>query len=245
MSFEVELGGSGAAGTAAPWMELLEGCGMAPPVLAAGVSATQRMGTPAAEASSLSLASYQSDQLRRGLGARGSFSLDVTAGAYPFAALQLTAMLPPNAFETALPGLADLTRWQQPLEVNRDNTVVTLDGYAMRLRSFRAEAGVQSGLRSLVGARYINRGQHAMSATVVIEAPSYAERNFLSSLRTGALLPLSVVHGTQPGHILEMAAAQAQVQDVTEGEEDGKVMWTVPLTLAIAQGGDDLVLVAK
>ena len=40
-SYEVEIAGSGAAGTAPAWMELLEGCGMAAPDLTAGTSAVQ------------------------------------------------------------------------------------------------------------------------------------------------------------------------------------------------------------
>lgn len=40
--YELELAGSGAAGTAPAWMEHLEACGMAAPVLTANTSAVQR-----------------------------------------------------------------------------------------------------------------------------------------------------------------------------------------------------------
>ena len=53
ISYEVELAGSGAAGTAAPWQELLEGCGFAPPVLTATIKAQQVMALAGTAQSSL------------------------------------------------------------------------------------------------------------------------------------------------------------------------------------------------
>jgi DhnA family fructose-bisphosphate aldolase class Ia len=44
MSFEVEIAGSGTAGTATKWSRLLQACGMAAPVVTAGGKVEQKFG---------------------------------------------------------------------------------------------------------------------------------------------------------------------------------------------------------
>ncbi len=54
ITYDLEIAGSGAAGTAPAWMEHLEACGMAAPVLTAGQNAEQRFAATNAALSSLS-----------------------------------------------------------------------------------------------------------------------------------------------------------------------------------------------
>ena len=113
-NYEVELTGSGVAGTAPKFMRLLQACGMAPPVLLAAASATQKFAKPGDAASSLSEYSWVGgDQRRKAIGQRGTFSLDATAGSTPFAALEMTGLIPtttPRDKNVATP--ADFTGWQ-------------------------------------------------------------------------------------------------------------------------------------
>ncbi|MFY9350108.1 MAG: hypothetical protein WBL20_10295 [Sphingobium sp.] len=112
MSYEVEIAGSGAAGTAPPWMELLEGCGMAAPALTPGVSAVQSFAAAGAAASSLTQYDYIADQRRKMVGSVGTFSIDLTAGAYGFFGLEWTGLVPPGtAFDKTAPGATSLARW--------------------------------------------------------------------------------------------------------------------------------------
>lgn len=247
MTFEVEMAGSGAAGTAPRWMTLLEACGMAAPTLTASVDAQQKFAARGAAQTALSLRHYVGDQMRKGVGARGSWTLDMTAGATPFLSFSLMALIPTSTpFSVSAPSGANFSAWKQPLEVNTLNTTMLLDSYAMVVRSLRIASNLQTSLRNLVGARYINRGPHGVTAEAVIEAPSVAAKDYIAALRSSAIAPLAVTHGTIAGNIVQINAPRAQVASIAESEEDSKLMWTLGLNLTVSDAGaDELTIIAK
>ncbi|WP_289145036.1 hypothetical protein [uncultured Sphingobium sp.] len=245
-SYEVEIAGSGTAGQAPGWMELLEACGMAAPVLTAGQDAVQNFAAPGASATSLSQYDFLSDQRRKSVGMVGSFTMDFTAGAYGFIGFNWMGLIPPaSPFDKTAPGAVDLTRWKEPVEVNIDNTEFLLDGYAPALRSWRADAGVATAMRNLVGKRYVRRGNHSFTSTAVIEAPDIATKNFIQSLRTGGLVSWSIEHGVAAGNIFHAASAKVQITDITESKEDDTLMWTLALRHTVEGGSADFTITAK
>jgi len=248
--FEVELSGSGAAGTAAPFMELLEGCGMAAPVLTTAIGAEkaeQRFAAEDAVLSSLSFHHWIAQERARALGARGTFSMDFTAGAYAFARLDLTALLPPSpAVDATAPvGNPDFTRFQQPLEVNTANTDFTLDGYALALRSFSFDVNADIKLRNLVGANYVQRGNHAITGRIVGEAPNLGTKNFYTTLDSGAEVPFALTHGIVAGNIVQLGSSYLEVIKISRTEEDDKLMLDISFGLNIRAGQDDLLITAR
>lgn len=246
--YELELAGSGAAGTAPAWMEDLEACGMAAPVIVAGTSATQRFAAVGAALSSLTAYHWHGNQRRVNLGARGTFSFDFTAGAYPFLKFEFTGLLPATpdfGMTDALPGAIALDQWKDPLEVNDENTDFTLDGYPLRLRSFTGEAGAAVALRSLVGVRYVNRGNHAVTGRILGEAPTLASRNYFRGLKSGDEMTVQIVHGTAAGNIVQADGAHLQITDIDLQEEDDTLMLAIGYGLNVGTTPDDLVWTAK
>lgn len=244
-SYEVEIAGSGTAGTAPAWMELLEGCGMAAAALSVGVDAKQQFAAPGA-VSSITHYDFLSDQRRKAVGCVGTFQFDFSAGAYPFFMLNWTGLVPAaTPFDKTAPGAATLTRWQKPLEVNDTNTDVTLDSYAVRMRSWKGDAGVNVALRNLVNSRYVRRGNHTLKSTMVFEAPDIATKDYIASLRNGVLIDCTLTHGTVAGNIVEFKSTKAQVTNITESKEDDTVMYTVELLHTIDGGAADLLITAK
>lgn len=245
VSYEVEVAGSGDAGVAPAWMELLEGCGMAAPVLVPDVSATQTMAAANTPQSSLTQHHWMGDQRRKGVGSRGTFTMDFTAGAYPFIGLNYTCLVPTAApRDVNVPGAATIDRWIDPLEVNSDNTLLMLDGFAVITRSLTLNAGVGINLRNLIGARYVNRGDHAITGRLVVEAPSMAAKDYLDSLDKSSIMDLDLTHGTEPGNTVGLAFAQTQITAINETEEDRKLMWEMDIRMNILAGQDDLVITA-
>lgn len=246
VSFEVELAGSGAAGTAAPWMELLEGCGMAAPVLFAGNRAEQKFAPLGTALSSLWLTSYRGTERRRCGGARGDISMiDFTAGAYPFIGMDFLGLLPAAPFDAVPMAGADFTRWKAPVEVNTVNTDFLLDGYAAVLRSFKAKANADVKARRLVGADYINRGNHAMTVEILIELPPVATKNYFTSLIGNAEVALQIVHGIVAGNIVQLDASYFQITAVADAEEDDVAMLKIDGQLNTRVAQDDLLLTCK
>lgn len=245
--FELELAGSGAAGTAAPWMEFLEAAGMAAPAVVAGISATQRFAAENAALSSATCHHWMSDQRVRALGSRGTFGFDFTAGRYPFIKFDFTGVLPPPPAVdgTAPVGAPDFTRWKDPLEVATENTSFTLDGFALVLKSFSVDANADVKLRNLVGANYVNVGNRAMTGRIVGEAPAIGAKNYFSTLDTGAEVAVQLIHGVGAGKVVQVDGNYLEILKITRAEEDDKLMLDISFGLNIRAGADDLVLTAK
>jgi hypothetical protein len=248
-SYELELAGSGAPGTAAPFMEHLEACGMAAPALTATSKAEQKFAAAGAALSSATVHHWTGGERVRARGSRGNFSLDFTAGQYPFAKLDFMGLLPAlpaDAVDTTAVGAApDYSRWREPVEVNTDNTDFTLDGFALILKSLTLDVGGDVKPRNLVGANYIQRGDHAITGTIVGEAPDLAAKNYYSKLDAGAEGALQLIHGIVAGNIIQLDGAYAQITKIARTEEDDKLMLSISYALNIRNGQDDLLITAK
>lgn len=247
MRYELELAGSGAAGTAPAWMEHLEACGMAAPALTATTKAEQKFAGVGALLSSGTCHHWMGGQRTRVTGSRGTFGLDFTAGRIPFASLDMMGTLPANPAvdATAPTGNPDFTRWQEPLEVNTANTDFLLDGYAAVLKRLTYAANAEVRPRNLVGANYIQRGNHAGGGQIEIEAPGLAAKNYFSTLDLGSQIAVQLVHGTVAGNIVQLDGAFLQILDIDRAEEDEVMMLTISYGLNISAGQDDLLLTAK
>lgn len=244
-SYEVELAGSGTAGAAPAWMVLLEGCGMAAGAVTAGVKVDQVFAAPGA-VTSLTHYDFLQDQRRKALGCVGTYELDFTAGAFPFASLSWTGLVPAvTPFDKSAPGAVTLTQWKEPVEVNDANTDFTLDGFAAKLRSWRCVANVTVAPRNLVGSKYIRRGNHSMTSTLVIEAPDIASKDYIATLRTGARVSALLTHGIVAGNIVEVGGTKLQITDITESKEDDIVMYTISLLHTVEGGVPSLTITAK
>lgn len=246
VSYELELAGSGNAGTAPAWMEDLEICGAAAPALVAVTSATQRFAAIGTALSSGTVYDWDSGQKSIGLGGRGTFGWDFTANAYPFVKIDLTLLLPAgNPLSDNVPGAATLDQWKDPLEVNTVNTDFTLDGYAAVLKSWTGDVNAEVKARNLVGANSIQRGNHAITGKIVIEAPALASKDYFLTLRTGAEIVANLVHGTVAGNIIEWAAAHLQITDIDRQEEDDVLMLSISYGMNVGTTNDDLVMKAR
>ena len=249
ISFECELQSSGAAGTAPPWMVLDEGCRMAAPVLTASTKAEQRMAAITAAPSSLAAYFYLDDMQHKLLGMRGDISaIDFTAGAYPFIGYDFMGIVPPAAstpFADVAPGALTLTGWKDPLEVNTTNTTVSLDGFACVMRNFKAKANAEVKLRNLVGKRYIQRGNHKLDCSILIEAPTFGAKNYLATMRAGSRIALNITHGTVAGSIVQIDAPTVQITKITPQSEDDIVMYAIDGIMTITVGQDDLLITAR
>jgi Phage tail tube protein len=246
-TFELELAGSGTAGTAAPWMEALEICGMEAPVLTALTKAEQKFALLGAVLSSATIHSYRgSNQRRRMVGARADISaINFTAGAYPFIGLSAVGLLGATPFDQSALTVADISRWKKPVEVNTTNTLFTLDGYAAIMRSFVLQADAEIVFRNLVGSNYVRRGNHALKGKIVIEAPDFSAKNYFATLLAETLVAVQIIHGTVAGNIVKLNAANLQIVDISDGEEGDVSMFEIDVILTISAGQDDILITAQ
>lgn len=246
MSFEVEIAGSGTANLAPRWMEMLQGCGMAAPSVIAGPPAKVEQKFGVAPFASGELDHFYEDQRRRALGVRGTFSASFAAGAFPFFSFEKTGLLPAAApFDAQAPGVPDFSSFQEPVEVNTTNTDFTLDGFAAVLRSLEFAANVNVAVRNLVGSNRINRGNHGITGTATIEAPTVAAKNYLDTLKSGSEVALQLTHGTVAGNIVQIDMAQVQLTGVSQSNEDDVLMYALSFRANVSAGSDDLLITTQ
>lgn len=244
-SFELELAGSGDAGTAAPWMTDLQFCGMAAPTLTADTKAEQLFAAIGVAQSAGTFYTWVGTHRAKALGSRGTFGWDFTAGAYPFLKFDMTGLVPDEPVSDNTAAAPTLTAWQDPVEVNNENTSFLLDGHAAVLKSFTGDANATIALRNLVGARYVRRGNHAITGKLVIEAPDIATKNYIETLGDGSEIAIVLTHGIDEGNIVVFESARLQITDIEESEEDDVLMWTITYALNIGTTNDDLKITAK
>ncbi len=245
-NFRVEMAGSGTAGTVPAWMELLECCGMAAPLPSAGVKVEQKMAAASAALSAGTMYDWHGNQKRVGLGGRGSFGWNVTAGDVPVFNFDFTFLVPAaNQIVQDVPGSPDFSRWKTPLEVNTVNTDFLLDGYALKLRSFTGESNAQAAMRNLVGGNYVKLGNHGFTGRIVGECPDISAKSYFGSLQSGAVVATQLVHGVSAGAIVQMDSSNLQITSIAISEEDEVTMVDIGYQLNAVQGQDDILFTAK
>lgn len=247
ITYDLEVAGSGAAGTAPAWMEHLEACGMAAPVITAGQSAEQRFAATSAALSSLTAYHWINGQRRRGVGGRGSFNFAFTAGSDPIFSLSMTLLLhSAGAVDDVAPGAGtDVSRWGEPLEVNDANTDFLLGGFALKLQSMTGQTGSQVSVRNLVNQRYVKISDQAITGTIMGKCPTIAEKNYFASLLSGAEIPFVLTQGTAAGNIVEFKSDRLQITSIETPEDQDELMISIGYALNVGTTPDDLIITAK
>ena len=224
--YALELVGSGAAGTAPVWMNDLTFCGMAEPVLVAGVSATQRFAEKGVALNSCTAHYYLGAERRRAIGARGTWSLMIEGGTakkpyvmYDMIGFPAGGIVPD---EVALAGVDDYAAFATvPLPASPENTSFTLGNYALALRSAKIDANIDVSPRYLASKKYINLGDRTSSAEFMVERPSVAVKNYYTNLIGETQIPFDLIHGLVAGNICQITEQNAQiigVEDALEGD---------------------------
>jgi hypothetical protein len=237
----VDAAGAGAAGTVPAFGPLLRGCGLQQTV-SAGVSVTYAPRSSGFE--SLTLV-YNLDGTRhRGLGARGTLTLELAANAFPRFTLDYTAFFTAAAAE-ALPTV-DLTAWRDPRPVGFvDTPVFTIDSIAVPLERFALDLGNQVAWRDLVGARSVQITGRTPSVTARIEAPALATLDLFARAAAQTPVPVVIQQGTSAGGIVEVSLPRCQVLNPRYGDSDGIAMLDLDLVPLPDQGDDELTIVVR
>lgn len=238
---QVDLAGSGTAGTAPAFGPLLRGCGMAQTV----VPSTRVDYTPISAAEeSLSLYWFLDGQRQRGLGARGTWGLELRPRVFPRLSLEYLALYTAPT-EVALPATT-LTAWREPQVSGLATTpVLTLDGLSVAAESLRYSHGNALSFRDLIGARYVNITGRQPVIEAQIEAPTLTAKNFWAIAEAGTIIPLVAQQGTSAGGIAELNAPRCQITRIQRRESEGVEMLDLSLVVLPDAGNDEVTLAIR
>lgn len=242
ISFEVELAGAGAAGTAPKYGTLLRGSAFAE-TISAGVSVSYAPVTSAQEAVTLY---YNLDGiLFKMTDAKGTVAFGLSAKGIPVMKYRFIGLYSTPA-DVVTPVGVDYAGFKDPLAVNAVNTpTCTLHGVAGKVQSIDLDMANQLVYRNVIGGESILITDRQPTGSYAMELESVATKDWYTTIRSGTLGALAVTHGTVAGNIVQLACPKIQVLDPSFSESDGIAILTCKLDVQPNVGNDEVVLTVR
>jgi hypothetical protein len=240
VTFEVELAGSGAAGTAPAYGPVLKACGLSETV----VATTSVTYAPVSTSfSSVTIYFYQDGIRHIVTGARGTFTLNAQVGAIPTIAFTMTGIYnAPTDTALATPTYANQAT---PLIFKNGNTTsFSAFSYSGALQSIDLNVGNEIVYRELIGGtKEVLITDRKPAGTMSIEAVLLATKNYFTVSTGSTTGSVSFQHGTTAGNIATLTMAQADLADASYAELNGIAMLNLPyVATPTAAGNDELSL---
>jgi hypothetical protein len=241
VTFEVELAGSGTAGTAPAYGPVLKACGLSETV-AASTSVTY---APVSASFSSVTIYFHNDGIRHKVtGCRGTFELNAEVGQIPVISFTMTGIY--NApTDEALPSPTYADQAAPLIFKNGNTSNFSIFSYSGCLQSLSFQMANEVVYRELVGCTkeslIVNR---APAGDVVIEAPSIATKDFFTIATGSSTGSISFQHGGTAGNIVTFTTAQSDIANPSYSDQDGIQMLNLPyVAVPTSAGNDELSLV--
>lgn len=239
VNFQVEMAGSGTAGTAPGYGPLLRACGLAE-TIDTGVSVSY---TPVSDDfESLSLRVNVDGIEHVILGVRGSVAMNLNVKDIPTFDFTFTGLY--GGISDVAAVTPNYSKFVKPLGVNAVNTTdFSVHGYAGCLQSLSLDLANEVVFRTLVGCENVELTDRKLAGSMVIEAPLTAEKNFFDISEQGSLGSLTITQGTVAGNKVKITVPQTQIKSPTYQESDMIVMLSMDLLgLPTDAGNDELTI---
>ena len=240
VSFDVEIAGSGTAGTAPKWSALMQACGFSETI----VSVTSVTYAPISSAFKGVTLYFFADGVRHKVtGCRGTWSMSMETGEIPKISFSFTGIF--NAPTDETQPSPTFSNQADPVVVNSANTAtLEVHGYAACLSAFSLDLANETPFRQLAGCtQQIMITDRKPEGEVTIEAPTIAAKNYFSAASTQTAGQFSWVHGTTAGNIVTFTAPTCNLGSPEYEDSDGIIMLKLPfMPQPTAAGNDEFTL---
>ena len=241
LTFQVELAGSGTAGTAPRYGAVLQACGFSETI----VATTSVTYAPVSASFSSATIYFNNDGiLHKATGCRGSFVLNAEVGQIP--TIDFTMIGVYNApTDTAAPA-ATYSNQASPLIFKEGNTsAFQFFSYSGCLQSVSFDVANETVYRELVGCtKEVIITDRAPNGTVMIEAVPLATKDFFNIAQTETTGNLTFLHGTTAGNRVTFTAGQCDISNPSYGDQDGIQMLNIPYVAVPTTAGNNEVSIA-
>ena len=173
-------------------------------------------------------------------GCRGTFSINTSVGEIPTIDFTMTGVY--NApTDTAAPSVTYADQATPRIFKAGNSGAFTLLSYSGCLQSVSMDVGNSTVYRELVGCtKEVLITDRATTGTVVIEAPTIAQKDyFTAALTDGTLGELSFIHGTTGGNTVALQSTRVDIGDPSYQDQDGIHMLSLPYTAIPSTAGND------
>jgi len=242
LDFEVELAGSGAAGTAPAWGPLMRACGMSETITAA----TDVKYAPITGSNeTVSIYAHIDGLLHKLLGCMGTVAFDITSKGIPVMRYKFLGAFNPVT-DASNPAGVDYTKFKRPVLVNKTNTATwSMHGYTGPLQALQLDLANTLVWRSLIGYEGVAQTDRQVAGSINMELNTVAVKDWWLTVRDALTASLSITHGTVPGNIVKFDAPQVQLSNPAYTDQDGVAMMTANLIVTPSAGNDELVITVK
>lgn len=235
ISFDVELAGSGTAGTAPGFGPLLKACGMSETTVA--VTSVTYAPISTGE-SSVYMKFYMDGKIYALAGCRGNVTFSFVRGRVPlmrFTFLGLYVIPADGAIVTPT-----LTIFKTPLAVNLANTPTTsFHSYAAKLSELELDVGNVVTHNNKPQREAIDFLDRMTKGRIKFEEELVATKDWYTIAKAGTTGALSVVHGTVAGNIATLGSTLTQIEQIEKDEEDNIAVEGLPFSCIPGSSGND------
>ena len=241
ITFEVELAGSGAAGTGPAWSPVMKSCAMSE-TISAGTSVTY---APVSSSFSSCSIYFNNDGVRHKItGCRGSFSISGEVGQIPV--ISFTMMGIYNAPDDSALPTPTYSNQATPVIFKQGNTTgFQVFSYSGCLQSFSLDMANEMVYRELVGCtKEVLITNRAPNGTAVIEATTIATKDFFTIANGTSTGNLTFQHGQTAGNIVTFSSPQTDIGSPTYSDQDGIQMLNLPYVATPTTAGNDELSIA-
>ena len=235
VNFDVEMSGSGTAGTEPKWGPARLACGTA-------VTTTSTANTYAPVSSSFGSCTiyYNTDGVNHKItGARGTFSINCEVGQIPTISFSMTGIF--NApTDTALPSTTYSNQASPLVFKNGSTSAFSIFAFSGVLQSWTFEMNNTVGYRELVGGtKEVIITDRSPGGTAVVEAPALSDHNFFTDATGTATGSNTFLHATTAGNKITISCPQSDLSAPTYSDSDGIVMLNLPYMATPTSAGNN------
>jgi len=249
LSFDVELQGSGTAGTAPAYGPLLRAAGMAE-VVSAGSRVEYTPISTSFESATLHY--YDSGVVHKLLGARGDVEFKLSVGGKPIMSFNFKG-LDGGIVAAGTPAIT-ISNFKTPAVVTDANTADILlgcsyatgalsGGTAYPSKGLTAKLGNSVDFIALVGGESIDITNREATAAISLDLTAAQEVTFMGNVIDNAATSIGLTHGTTAGYKVTLFAPSVQLLNPKKEDQSGRRMIGFDGRLLPAAGNDELRLV--
>lgn len=248
-TFDVEVSGSGAAGTAPAYGALLQGCGMAETI-----TASTRVEYNPISALFKGVTIYYSVDgvLHKMLGARGTFTLGMGEGERPLFRFTFTGL--DGGVTAAADPTLTLTAWKPPVVVTNQNSPgiklgstysagTLTGGTSYPSRGLQLDLGNQVQYQPLLGSQTVEITNRGTTGSMQLDLTDAQTVSFMADINANTLTTLSFEHGMTAGNKFIFFAQSVQRINPTYQDYNGNVHFGADLRFTPSAGNDELRIV--
>jgi hypothetical protein len=240
LAFDVEMAGSGTAGTPPAYAPLLEACGWQETDGASDDVYTLR----STGFKNLTIYANIDGVLHEANYCAGDMGWGFEPGMVAKFNFTFRGVFVP-VVDATLP-VPVYTAFKKPVAVSKANTTATLHGYAGVFKSLKFALKNEFPYRNLIGFEGVTVNDRKPDGSVSMEMVGVGTKDWFASIAAGTTGALQVVHGTVPGNIVQVDASTVQVMNPQFSDNNGIQMLEASLLfMPDASGNSEITLTVK